>query len=478
MIKLTVIIPVYNTEKYLKKCLDSVVNQTYKNIEIIIINDGSPDNSQEIINKFQKKYPKIIKSFVKKNGGLSDARNFGVKKATGEYIAFLDSDDYVEKDCYEKMISKAEDEDFDMVVCDFKNIYDNKEVIGYSNVASDVKVKKEVKRVFKDIYPAAWNKLYKSNLLKKIKFKKGVWYEDVEFLYRLLPEVCSIGVIKEPLINYVHRDGAITKTFDQRLYNYIDNWNGLLEYYKKNDFLETYKKEFEYSYIRYLYATFLKQATNYNDYGEYKKAVDIAMKNVKLNFPNYKKNKLFYTSLKGIYLILFNQKLAELLYKKYHKKNNLKKVMFISSTGGHFHEMSQLKPLLKKYDYYIVTEKTSDKMYLRNKYPKKVSYLMYGTKDYMLTYPFKLLFNCFKSLLLYIKVRPNVIITTGAHTAGPMCCIGKIFGSKIIFIESMANITTKTITGRLIYKFADLFIVQWESMLELYPKAKYGGWIF
>ena len=159
-------------------------------------------------------------------------------------------------------------------------------------------------------------------------------------------------------------------------------------------------------------------------------------------------------------------------------KSKKKKIMFISSTGGHFNEMSQLKDLLKKYDYYIVTEKTPDKMYLKEKYPNKVSYLVYGTKDYMLTYPFKLLFNCFKSLFLYIKVRPNVIITTGAHTAGPMCCIGKIFGSKIIFIESMANISTKTITGKLIYKFADLFIVQWESMLKLYPKAKYGGWIF
>ena len=155
-----------------------------------------------------------------------------------------------------------------------------------------------------------------------------------------------------------------------------------------------------------------------------------------------------------------------------------KNVMFISSTGGHFNELSQLKPLLKKYDYYIVTEKEKDKMYLKEKYKNKVSYLVYGTKDHMLTYPFKLLYNTLKSFFIYLKFRPKVIITTGAHTAGPMCLIGKIFGSKIIFIESMANIKTKTITGRIVYKFADLFIVQWESMLSLYPKAKYGGWIF
>ncbi len=475
MKKISVIIPVYNTEKYLKKCLDSVINQTYKNIEIIIVNDGSPDNSDKIIQSFQNKYPDKIRAFNKINGGLSDARNYGIEKSTGEYIAFLDSDDYVEKNCYELLMNKACAQNFDIVVCDFNNVYKNKIIQGYSNINNDITEKEKIKTVYKNIYPSAWNKLYKKELFDKIKFKKGVWYEDVEFLYRLLPSVKSIGVVKLPLINYVHRDGAITKTFDERLYHYIDNWNGLLEYYKQNNLLEEYSKEFEYCYVRYLFATFIKQATHYKDFDEYKKAVDVAIKNVKTNFPNYKKNKLFYSSLKGIYLILFNKYIAISLYKKYSKS---KKLMFISSTGGHFNEMAQLKPMLDKYEYYIVTEKTSDKMYLKNKYPKKVSYLIYGTKDNFWIYPFKLFYNTIKSLFIYLKVRPKVIITTGAHTAGPMCCIGKILGSKIIFIESMANITTKTITGRIIYKFADLFIVQWESMLELYPKATYGGWIF
>lgn len=156
----------------------------------------------------------------------------------------------------------------------------------------------------------------------------------------------------------------------------------------------------------------------------------------------------------------------------------MKKVMFISSTGGHLNEMMQLKSLFKKYNYYLVTEKTADNLYLKNRYKGKVSYLIYGTKDHFWIYPLKLFINCIISLIIYIKVRPDVIITTGTHTAGPMCCIGKIFGSKIIFIETMANIATKTITGKLVYKFADLFIVQWESMLKLYPKATYGGWIY
>lgn len=156
----------------------------------------------------------------------------------------------------------------------------------------------------------------------------------------------------------------------------------------------------------------------------------------------------------------------------------MRKVLFISSAGGHLSEMLELKNLFSKYDYHIITEKTKSTESLKTTYPNKVDYLIYGTKDHMLTYPFKLLGNCFKSLYYYIKLKPQVIITTGAHTAGPMCCIGKLFGSKIIYIESFANISTKTVTGRLIYHFADLFLVQWKSMLQLYPKATYGGWIY
>lgn len=155
-----------------------------------------------------------------------------------------------------------------------------------------------------------------------------------------------------------------------------------------------------------------------------------------------------------------------------------KKVLFISSTGGHLDELMQLNPMFEKYNYYLVTEKTKSNLTLLKKFPNKVSFLVYGTKDHKLIYPFKLLYNCFKSLFIYLKVRPKYIVSTGAHTAGPMCCIGKLFGSKIIYIETFANSKTKSATGSIVYKFADLFIVQWEDMLELYPKGVYGGWIY
>ena len=155
-----------------------------------------------------------------------------------------------------------------------------------------------------------------------------------------------------------------------------------------------------------------------------------------------------------------------------------KRVLFISSTGGHLSELLQLKALFAKVDYHIITEKTKSNMALTNKYPNRVNFLMYGTKDHILRYPLKVLINCFKSLYFYLKLRPDYIITTGAHTAGPMCCIGKIFGSHIIYIETFANKKTKTVTGRLLYPIADVFIVQWKEMLELYPDAIYGGWIY
>ena len=155
-----------------------------------------------------------------------------------------------------------------------------------------------------------------------------------------------------------------------------------------------------------------------------------------------------------------------------------KKVLFISSTGGHLSELLQLSPLFEKYDYNIITEKDKTNEYLKQIYGKKIHFLPYGTRSKIFSYIFKYLFVCIKTVYYYFKLRPKVIITTGTHTAGPMCILGKIFGSKIIFIETFANSKTKSKTGSIVYKFADLFIVQWKEMLELYPNAIYGGWIF
>lgn len=155
-----------------------------------------------------------------------------------------------------------------------------------------------------------------------------------------------------------------------------------------------------------------------------------------------------------------------------------KKVMFISSTGGHLNELMQLSVIFEKYDYSIVTEKDKTNANLKEKYKGRMYFLPYGTRAKIFTYIFKYLFLCVKTLYLYCKIKPKVIITTGTHTAGPMCYLGKIFGTKIIYIETFANSKKKTATGRLIYPISDLFIVQWKEMLETYPKGVYGGSIF
>ncbi len=155
----------------------------------------------------------------------------------------------------------------------------------------------------------------------------------------------------------------------------------------------------------------------------------------------------------------------------------MKKVLFIASTGGHLNELLQLEPLFKKYNTYLITEKTKSTINLKNKF-NNVNYLVYGTKDHKFSYIFKFIYNCLKSLILFVKIRPKVIVTTGTHTAVPICYIGKLFRSRIIFIETFANSKTRTLSGKLVYPIADAFIVQWKSMLKLYPKAIFGGWIY
>ncbi len=309
--KVSVIVPVYNVEKYIEKCLNSLVNQTLKEIEIIVVNDGSPDNSQKIIDKFTKKYSNV-KSYIKENGGLSDARNFGLKYAKGEYVAFIDSDDFVKLDMYEEMYEKAKEKDYDMVVCDINYLYPDKTLRVSSGIKNDTT---DIKNVYMNIHPAAWNKIFKKELFKNdVYFKKNVWFEDVEFIYRMLPYIKSIGVVSKPFNEYVQRPGSITSTVNLKIYDYISNLNGIIDFYKDRKIYDEYQKELEYVYVRYLYATFVKSVKKY-DYNEYLKAVDEAIKNVKEHFPRYRKNKYFYKSLKGIYLVMFNKLIAKILYR-------------------------------------------------------------------------------------------------------------------------------------------------------------------
>lgn len=209
--KVSVIVPVYNVEPYLDKCLNTLVNQTLKKIEIIIVNDGSKDNSEKIIEKYLKKYPEKIKYIKKANGGLSSARNEGLKYASGEYIGFVDSDDYVSLNTFNLMYKKAKEKNFDLVVCNLNYVYETKTKMVSAGLDKDLENEDEVKKNIVFLYPAVWNKLYKKEILDSLKFKEGIWYEDVEFNFRVYPRVKSIGYVDKPLIQYVQRESSIPK---------------------------------------------------------------------------------------------------------------------------------------------------------------------------------------------------------------------------------------------------------------------------
>jgi UDP-N-acetylglucosamine:LPS N-acetylglucosamine transferase len=151
-----------------------------------------------------------------------------------------------------------------------------------------------------------------------------------------------------------------------------------------------------------------------------------------------------------------------------------KKLCFAASSGGHFEQILMLKPLMEKYDSFIITEKTSYKAEVKG---EKVYYLhQVNRKEW--SFPFEMIVNSLKSLFIYIREWPDVVITTGVLAMIPICLIAKLFGKKLIYIESFAKVNSANETGKLMYKFADQFYVQWPQMIEIYPKAIYLGGIY
>lgn len=151
-----------------------------------------------------------------------------------------------------------------------------------------------------------------------------------------------------------------------------------------------------------------------------------------------------------------------------------KKLCFAASSGGHFEQILMLKSLMEKYDSFLITEKTTYKAEVKN---EKMYFLRQVNRKEFL-FPFEMLVNAFKSLYIFIKERPDVVITTGVLAMIPICLLVKLFRGKLIYIESFAKVTSPTVTGKLMYKFADQFYVQWPQMKEIYPQAIYLGGIY
>ena len=219
MKKVSIIVPVYNVEKYLAKCLDSLVSQTLEDVEIIVVDDGSRDNSKQIIDDFQTKYPDKIKSFVKENGGLSDARNFGLDRAGGDYIGFVDSDDYVTAEMFEEMYSLAQKYDAEMVICNLQKVDENGKIVQKLTQVPNMPEKIDLAKnlfVFSDLGYFACNKLFKRELFENKRFKKGVHFEDIQLVPQLLLSCKTLAQTQNYHYQYLERQDSITKTHTEK----------------------------------------------------------------------------------------------------------------------------------------------------------------------------------------------------------------------------------------------------------------------
>lgn len=304
MIKVSVIVPVYNVEKYIRKCLESLVNQTLGEIQVIIVDDGSTDSSATIVKEYIETFPKM-QYYKKENGGLSDARNYGLQYATGAYIAFLDSDDYVEENMYERMYEKAKKENSDMVECNFYWQYSKKKKVDIGERYAGKKEMLEKARVM------AWNKLYKREILEqgKAQFPKGLQYEDIGFFYLLIPYIESVSFVKEPLVHYVQRKKSIINTQNEKAKDVITVLNQVLDSYKEHKWYDTYREVLEYSYTRILLCSSIKRISKIKDKRVYKRLLNETWMQLNEHFPHWKQNKILSRgiSFKKIYLRSINR---------------------------------------------------------------------------------------------------------------------------------------------------------------------------
>lgn len=220
-IEVSILIPVYNTEKYLKRCLDSVISQTLKNIEIIVVNDGSNDNSQDIIEEYATKDSRI-KYYIQKNSGLGATRNKGIELAQGEYIAFLDSDDWVEANCYEKLYKKAIKEDSDLVICNYLIDFYNKSIRYKNKYYNNDKDRYMNDVILRNVSGFSWNKLYKKSIIDDYKMRFPVRgelenVEDQYFTIRYLYLSKSISFENSCLIHYTIRSSSIVNSYQRNI---------------------------------------------------------------------------------------------------------------------------------------------------------------------------------------------------------------------------------------------------------------------
>ncbi|WP_126652600.1 glycosyltransferase family 2 protein [Chryseobacterium aureum] len=315
--KVSVIVPVYNVENYLTKCLDSLVNQSLTDIEIIVVNDGSKDDSEKIIQEFAQKYPGKIKAFTKENGGLSDARNFGIDQATGDYIGFVDSDDYVTGTMFEEMFHLAEKHQAKMVICNIQKVDENGKLVQKLTQLPGMPEKIELGRnfsIFSDISYFACNKLFKKELFLQRRFKKGIHFEDIQLIPQLLLDCETIAQTQNFHYQYLERSDSITKTHTEKGLDMLKAVADVEKVFRESPYSDKKKelKNFQifegvYSFLAYL--AFVKEEKKFYNMSDqlklFRKERQINMQDILL-YSRFGKNYILSLPLKKkIFYLLF-----------------------------------------------------------------------------------------------------------------------------------------------------------------------------
>ena len=308
MAKVSIIIPVYNTREYLPKCLDSLVNQTLQEIEIVLINDGSTDDSLAIINQYKEKHPDKIKVISKENGGQGAARNLGIKECSGDYIGFVDSDDYVDIHMYEEMLTLAEQENLDLVECEYQ--YIREETGEQLKTYGDVRNYKGQKDMFLNPLVSPWNKLIRADILKNMEqvFPEGLIYEDTAFFIKIIPYVHSSKLVEKPFVFHILRGGStMSINKSKRVGNIFPVLKDILDFYQKEGFYDEFRMELEYFCVKILLCSSLQRIADVPDRKLKKEFSDKTLEMLRQEFPGYKSNPYMERGMKNLYMKSVNK---------------------------------------------------------------------------------------------------------------------------------------------------------------------------
>ena len=325
VVKVSVIVPVYNVELYLEKCLLSLVNQTLQEIEILVINDGSRDNSQAVIDQFQDLYPDKIFGFTKENGGLSDARNFGIDRAKGQYLGFVDSDDYVSETMFETMFCLAEKHGAGIAICNLQKVDERGNVTQKLTQLDGFPEKIELDQnlsVFSDLSYFACNKIFRRELFLHKRFKKGVHFEDIELIPQLLLDCNILAFAPGFHYQYLERQDSISKSHTMSGLDILKAVETVTSVYDKSRFSKNREaiKNFQILEGVYTFLAYIAFVKNEKDYQILTRELDYFIKSKELRikdilqYRRFGKNYLLSLPLKKkIYYILSFLKLRRIV---------------------------------------------------------------------------------------------------------------------------------------------------------------------